>query len=98
MSETFDCMVIDYLNRLLPTRRGYAAHYAHHVQAGTPQDVTDQGWPCPARARRQIRKDIDALATHAEQQDEDRAVRAEEDRIEDGQSRWSETGSTRRER
>ena len=33
---------------------------------------------------------------NAELTDEDRAVRAEEDRIEDGQARWSETGSTKR--
>lgn len=30
------------------------------------------------------------------QDDKDRAVRAEEDRIESGQSRWAETGSTRK--
>lgn len=48
-----------------------------------------------ARCKRDVPVHDERIAA-AVQRDEDDAVRREEARIEDGQARWAETGSTRR--
>lgn len=90
---TRDQAVMEYLADLPRARKAYAAHYAHHVQAGTvQQSAGGREWGITARARATIRTEIDRIA----QAIEDQEVTAAENAIEDGQARWSETGSTRK--
>ena len=93
----FDRAVLAYLETLPRGARAYAAHYAHHVAAGSVNAYRDSliTWDCRARDRAKIRKAIDALRQADDDAIEAEVTRAEE-AIEAGQLRWSETGSTRR--
>lgn len=93
----FDEMIGAYLRTLTRGAIAYAAHYAHHARAGTVNAAADgEGWAIGVRTRARIRRDIDARRRAAMTDAENDAARREEDRIEDGQARWAETGSTRR--
>lgn len=58
----FDLAVLDYLKTLPRGQRMHAAKYAHHVAAGTVDQMSRDPGPCTARERRKVEKAIDGIA------------------------------------